>query len=326
MLVFLQAWYIGAVTFWLPACSASHGSLGVAVLYCCLPYVGPHRLLLLQLQYLDTQLLDSIAQQAQRKAPILLPRDIAQLASAYARLGYKQPQLMQLLQQQAVRQAAAFKPWSLIHTAWALQVAGTDPEPLLQTIAQQLPGQLAGLQPLDVATLLWLMAAHGVRDETLLAAATQQLADDIASYPPPAVAQALISLAGLEVSDQQLAETAAGVVLQQLQQQYSTPGQQQDEAVQPGQEQYSPTCVQYSPKQVAHATFALVQMGQASPQLLEAATAAFLSNPGGYSPALLCMLCWAFLLAVHVPPEGFTDKLVEQCRLQLPRFTADQVS
>jgi hypothetical protein len=116
---------------------------------------------LVQLQYRDTQLLEAIAQQAQRKAAVLLPHDISQLASAYARLGYVQPALMYLLQHQALAKAADFQPWALVHTAWALDRCGQDVRPLLAAAVQQLadqPQQLQALSALDMSTLLSLMA------------------------------------------------------------------------------------------------------------------------------------------------------------------------
>jgi hypothetical protein len=277
--------------------------------------------LLLQLSFSEPRLLEAIAQEAARKAPILTPQDISQLASAYARLAYKQPQLLNLLGQQAVRQAAAFKPWSLIHTAWALHVSGADAKPLLQACGEQLPQQLAGLQPLDIATLLWLLAASDMGEQwQLVVAAAEQLTAGIQEYPPAAAAQALVSLAGLGYRDSQLAEAAAAGVIQQLNLQLQD---QQENAVPQTQQQQRQQ--RYGPKQVAHATFALVRLGGSSQALLDAASAAFLAQPRGYSPALLCMLCWAFVQAGAAPSAAFSEALVAQCLVQLPRFSADQV-
>jgi hypothetical protein len=283
-----------------------------------------------QLSFSEPRLLNAIAQEATRKAPILTPQDIAQLASAYARLAYKQPQLLELLAQQAVRQAAAFKPWALIHTAWSLHVSGTDARPLLEECGQQLPQQLAGLQPLDVATLLWLLAACDMQEQQqLVAAAAEQLKDGIGSYPPAAAAQAVVSLAGLGYRDSQLAEAAAGVMIQrlaaQLEQQQQELGEEADQQAHPQQQQQQQQQQRYGPKQVAHATFGLVRLGSNSQALLDAASAAFLAQPRGYSPALLCMLCWAFVQAGAAPAAAFSEAFAGQCLAQLPRFSADQV-
>lgn len=111
-----------------------------------------------QLHFRDDRLLEAIAQQVQRKAAILTPQDISQLASAYTRLSFPHPQLLQLLNRQAVAKAAGFAPWVLVHTAWALHMAGQDVGPLLQEAVPLLRGRLQELQELDVSTLLWLMA------------------------------------------------------------------------------------------------------------------------------------------------------------------------
>jgi hypothetical protein len=104
---------------------------------------------------------------------------------------------------------------------------------------------------------------------------------------------------------------------QQQQQQQQECGEQADH-----QQQQQP---RYEPKQVAHATFALVRLGSSSQSLLDAASAAFLAQPRGYSPALLCMLCWAFVQAGAAPAAAFSEAFVGQAVAQLPRFTADQV-
>jgi hypothetical protein len=124
------------------------------VLCCAMPFLP------LQLQFRDEQLLQSIAQQAQRKAAILTPKDISQLASAYARLSYTHKELRQLLHGQAVAKAADFAPWALVHTAWALHVCGQDVRRLLEVAVPLLraEGRVQQLKELDVATLLWLLA------------------------------------------------------------------------------------------------------------------------------------------------------------------------
>lgn len=116
------------------------------------------RCLLLQLHFRDDRLLEAIAQQAQRKAAILTPHDISQLASAYARLSFPHPQLLQLLNSQAVAKASGFAPWVLVHTAWALHVCGQDVGLLLREAVPLLQGRVGELKELDVSTLLWLMA------------------------------------------------------------------------------------------------------------------------------------------------------------------------
>jgi hypothetical protein len=304
--------------------------MGICKFY-LLHFCDPH--LYLQLSFSEPRLLNAIAQEATRKAPILTPQDIAQLASAYARLAYKHPQLLELLGQQAARQAAAFKPWALIHTAWSLHVSGIDAQPLLEECGQQLPQQLAGLQPLDVVTLLWLLAACGMREQQqLVAAAAEQLKEGIEHYPPAAAAQALVSLAGLGYRDSQLAEAAADVLIQHLNAQLEQQQQQEcgEEAEQQAhyhqqQRQQQQRQQRYGPKQVAHATFGLVRIGSNSQALLDAASAAFLAQPHGYSPALLCMLCWAFVQAGAAPGVAFSEAFVGQCLALLPRFSADQV-
>jgi hypothetical protein len=119
---------------------------------------------LLQLQFRDEKLLQAIAQQAQRKAAILTPQDISQLASAYARLSYTHPQLSKLLATQATAKAADFAPWALVHTAWALHTGGQDVGELLGAVVEVLRGEgrLQQLKELDMSTLLWLMAGEGV--------------------------------------------------------------------------------------------------------------------------------------------------------------------
>lgn len=261
--------------------------------------------LVLQLQYREQALLNAIAQQTIRKAPILLPQDIAQLASAYSRLQYPHKQLLQLLQQQTLVKADGFEAWSLVHTAWSLEMAGAATNymlELLTAIAQQLgPQQIKKLQPLDVSTLVWLMASHQYYNQQLLEALGQQLPAQIAHYPPAAVAQVLCSVAGLGYYDPDLAAAAAAVVQQQLVDQL------------------------YSPKQVSQTSFALAKLGHASPELLDTAAAAFVgSSAGRYSPGLLCMMCWAALLGGY-RSEKFTEKLVQESYSQLPQFTADQV-
>lgn len=129
---------------------------------CSFSLATPHCSLPPQLQYRDQRLLEAIAQQAQRKAAILTPQDISQLASAYARLSYQQPQLLQLLQVQAEVKANDFKPWALVHTAWALHVCGQNVLQLL-TVAVPLlrdPEQLKQLNALDMSSLLWLLAGE----------------------------------------------------------------------------------------------------------------------------------------------------------------------
>jgi hypothetical protein len=117
----------------------------------------------LQLQFRDERLLQAIAQQVQRKAAILTPQDICQLASAYARLSYPHPQLTQLLSSQAAAKASDFEPWGLVHTAWALQVCGQDVGGLLQAAVPLLreQGRVQQLKELDMSTLLWLLAGKG---------------------------------------------------------------------------------------------------------------------------------------------------------------------
>jgi hypothetical protein len=195
---------------------------------------------------------------------------------------------------------------------------------LLQACGQQLPQQLAGLQPLDIATLLWLLAASDMPEQwQLVVAAAEQLVAGIGDYPPAAAAQALVSLAGLGYRDARLAEVAAEAVTQglnlQQQQTEQLTEQQPDEDTQQQQQQ------RYGPKQVAHATFALVRLGSRSQALLDAASAAFVAQPRGYSPALLCMLCWAFVQAGVAPGAAFSQAFVGQCLEKLPRFSADQV-
>lgn len=121
-------------------------------------FAMPCRCLLLQLHFRDDRLLEAIAQQAQRKAAILTPHDISQLASAYARLSFPHPQLLQLLNSQAVAKASGFAPWVLVHTAWALHMCGQDVGLLLQEAVPLLQGRVGELKELDVSTLLWLMA------------------------------------------------------------------------------------------------------------------------------------------------------------------------
>ncbi|WIA13792.1 hypothetical protein OEZ85_007340 [Tetradesmus obliquus] len=278
-----------------------------------------------KLSFSEPRLLEAIAQEAARKAPILTPQDIAQLASAYARLAYRQPALLTLLGQQALRQADGFKPWSLIHTAWALHVSGANAKPLLQACGELLPQKLAGLQPLDVATLLWLLAASDMREHwQLVVAAAEQVAAGIEGYPPAAAAQALVSLAGLGYRDSALAEAAAAVMIKQLRSQLQQ--QQQEEEEEEPPEQQTQQQQRYGPKQVAHATFAIVRLGSTSQALLDAASDAFLAQPRRYSPALLCMLCWAFVQAGAAPSAAFSEAFVAQCMAQLPRFSADQMA
>jgi len=123
----------------------------------------------LQLQYRDQRLLEAIAQQAQRKAAILTPQDISQLASAYARLSYQHPELLQLLQGQATAKAADFQPWVLVHTAWALHTSGQDVSQLLNVAVPLLRDaqQLQKLQALDLSSLLWLLAGSGAHAAVL---------------------------------------------------------------------------------------------------------------------------------------------------------------
>jgi hypothetical protein len=118
-----------------------------------------------QLQFRDEKLLQAIAQQAQRKAAILTPQDISQLASAYARLSYNHPQLFKLLATQAKVKAADFAPWALVHTAWALHTGGQGVQEVLGAVVEVLGGEgvLQQLKELDMSTLLWLMAGEGGR-------------------------------------------------------------------------------------------------------------------------------------------------------------------
>lgn len=111
-----------------------------------------------QLQFRDGRLLEAIAQQSQRKAAILTPHDISQLASAYARLSYQHPALLQLLNTQAVAKAPDFAPWVLVHTAWALHVCGQQVGELLAVAVPLLRDRVQELKELDVSSLLWLMA------------------------------------------------------------------------------------------------------------------------------------------------------------------------
>jgi len=266
----------------------------------------------LQLQFLDTQLLDAVAKQCAVKAAILLPQDISQLASAYARLGYKPPTLITLLQKQAVLKAAGFEPWSLVHAAWALDSCGCDCRQLLEEAAKKLTSPASNmdrLNALDMSSLLGLLASYGMRNQELLGAAAAVLVRDIGSYPAAALAQVVISLAGLGFCTDDLSAAAVQAVAQQL-------------AVQ-----------QYTPRQVALCVFGLAKLGvdvnssEEAQQMYAAAAAAFVAAaPGSYAPELLSMLQWGMLLGgYYALDEQLQQQLAQQAIAQLTSFSSDQV-
>lgn len=147
-----------------------------------------------KLGLVDAPLLRAIATAALAGAPgsgvppieRFSPRDLSQLAWAYARLGHDEPKLFARIAEIAPRKldAEPSSPQALANTAWAFARARADAPALLDALGSHALRRVGEFKPFELSMLLWALAKARAPHPPLFAAAAAQLGPRLGSLPP----------------------------------------------------------------------------------------------------------------------------------------------